>query len=201
MRHSTQRDKKGWSADLIDRYNRSGDDGGIVGLPGGDGDKKANHDDWRSSRGPQNTLFVRWKNIPLPEPHIAGILASGVLHLTRPWKLPGSQGLYSGAGWVLLGTGVAISASAVQAASHIDIERPSVLISTGPYAVSRNPMYIGWTLLYVGGALITRNAWMLASLPGVAGITHRDVLQEEQTLEQAFGEEYLRYQKLVRRYL
>ena len=142
----------------------------------------------------------RWKNIPLPEPHIAGIVASGVLHLTRPRRLPGSQRLYNGAGWVLLGTGVAISASAVRAASGIDIEHPSTLISSGPYAISRNPMYVGWTLLYLGATLVTRNAWMVASLPIVAGVIHRDVLREEPTLEQAFGEEYLRYRKLVRRY-
>ena len=94
-----------------------------------------------------------------------------------------------------------ISAFAVRAASDIDLERPSSLISTGPYAISRNPMYIGWTLLYLGAALFTRNAWMVASLPIVGGIIHREVLREEHTLEQAFGEEYLRYRKLVRRYL
>lgn len=142
----------------------------------------------------------RWKNIPLPEPHIAGVLASGVLQLTRPWRLPGSQRRCRGAGWVLIGTGVAISASAVRAASGIDIEHPSTLISSGPYAISRNPMYVGWTLLYLGTTLVTRNAWMAASLPIVAGTIHRDVLREELTLEQAFGEEYLRYRKLVRRY-
>lgn len=143
----------------------------------------------------------RWKNIPLPEAHIAGVLASVALHLTCPWKVPGSRRLYSGAGWALVETGVAISASAVRAASRIDMELPSILVSTGPYAISRNPMYVGWTLLYLGGALIMRNAWMVASLPVVAGIIHRDVLQEERALEQVFGEEYLRYRKLVRRYL
>lgn len=143
----------------------------------------------------------RWTNIPLPEPHLMGILASGVLHLTLPWRLPRGRWLGSSAGWTLLGTGVAMSASAVRAASDVDLERPSTLISSGPYAISRNPMYVGWILLYLGGALITRNAWMVASLPIVAGIIHRDVLREEPTLEQAFGEEYLRYRKLVRRYL
>lgn len=143
----------------------------------------------------------RWKNIPLPEPHMAGILFSGVLHLARPWKLPGNRRLYSGVGWTLVGTGIAISAFAVRAASAIDLERPSSLISTGPYAISRNPMYIGWTLLYLGAALITRSAWMVASLPPVGGIIHWEVLREEHTLEQRFGEEYLRYRKLIRRYL
>ncbi len=132
---------------------------------------------------------------------MVGILASAVLYLVHPWRLPSGRRLYSGAGWTLVGTGIAISASAVRAASDVDLERPSTLISTGPYAISRNPMYVGWTLLYLGAALITRNAWMVASLPAVAGINHRDVLREEHTLEQTFGGEYLRYRKLVRRYL
>jgi protein-S-isoprenylcysteine O-methyltransferase Ste14 len=132
---------------------------------------------------------------------MAGILTSGVLHLVRPWRLPGSRRLYSGAGWTLAGTGFAISALAVRAASGVALMRSSALISTGPYAISRNPMYFGWTLLYLGVALVTRNAWMVASLPIVVRLVHREVLREEQVLEQAFGEEYLRYRKLVRRYL
>jgi protein-S-isoprenylcysteine O-methyltransferase Ste14 len=100
-----------------------------------------------------------------------------------------------------VGAGVAISASAVGAASDVNLERPSTLISAGPYAISRNPMYVGWTLLYVGGALITQNAWMVGSVPVVAGLIHRDVLREEHTLERAFGEDYVRYRKRVRRYL
>jgi protein-S-isoprenylcysteine O-methyltransferase Ste14 len=132
---------------------------------------------------------------------MAGILVSGVLHLIRPWRLYESKRPYRGAGWTLVGAGVAISASAVRAASEVDLERPSTLISSGPYAISRDPMYVGWTLLYLGVALITRNAWMVASFPAVAGLIHRDVLREEHTLESSFGEDYTRYRKLVRRYL
>lgn len=143
----------------------------------------------------------RWANVPLPEPHVAGILASGVLHLARPRRLPGSRSFYSGAGWTLVGAGVAISASAVRAASDVDLERPSTLVSSGLYAISRNPMYVGWTLIYLGGALVTRNAWMVASLPVVAGLIHRDVLREEYALERAFGEDYILYRRLVCRYL
>jgi protein-S-isoprenylcysteine O-methyltransferase Ste14 len=154
-----------------------------------------------SQRADGSSSSWRWTNIPLPEPYIAGILASGVLHLARPWRLPGSRRLHNGAGCPLVGAGVAISTSAVRAASDVNLERPTTLISAGPYASSRNPMYVGWTLLYLGVALVTRNAWMVASLPVVAGIIHRDVLREEHTLERAFGEEYDRYRVLVRRYL
>ena len=62
-------------------------------------------------------------------------------------------------------------------------------------------MYVGWALLYVGGALITRNAWMVASVPVVAELIHLEVLREEHILEQTFGEEYVHYRKQVRRYL
>jgi protein-S-isoprenylcysteine O-methyltransferase Ste14 len=143
----------------------------------------------------------RWDNTPLAEPHLVGILLSGALHLAQPWKLPGSRRLYSGVGWTLVGAGVAISASAVRAASDVDLERPSELVSTGPYARSRNPMYVGWTLLYLGVALITRNSWMFLSLPLVGGIMHREVLREEHALEGVFEEEYFRYRKQVRRYV
>jgi protein-S-isoprenylcysteine O-methyltransferase Ste14 len=143
----------------------------------------------------------RWNNIALPEPHIIGMLASGALHLARPWRLPGDKRLYKSAGWILVGAGVAISASAVRVASDVDLERPSTLVLTGPYALSRNPMYVAWTLLYLGGAFVARNTWMVASLPLVGGIIHREVLREEHTLEGTFGEEYSRYRKLVRRYV
>ena len=155
----------------------------------------------RAERTGKSSSSWRWDNIPLPEPHIVGFLASGVLHLARPWRLPRSRCLNSCAGWTLVGTGVAISASAVRTASNVDLERPSTLISSGSYAISRNPMYVGWTLLYLGAALITRNAWMVASLPVVAEAIHWDVLREEHTLEGAFGEDYARYRKRVRRYL
>jgi protein-S-isoprenylcysteine O-methyltransferase Ste14 len=149
----------------------------------------------------ETTTSWRWNNVPLPEPHMAGILLSAALHLVRPWRLPGSRRLYSGVGWTLVVAGVAISAWAVRAASDADLERPSKLVSTGPYARSRNPMYVGWTSLYLAVAFITRNAWMLLSLPPVAGIIPREVLREEHALEETFEEEYFRYRKLVRRYV
>ena len=149
----------------------------------------------------KTTTSWKWDNTPLPEPHLAGILLSGALHLARPWRLPGSKRLYSSVGWTLVGAGVVISASAVRAASDVDLERPSELVSIGPYTRSRNPMYVGWTLLYLGVALITRNSWMFLSLPLVGSTIHREVLREEHALEGAFEEEYFRYRKQVRRYV
>jgi protein-S-isoprenylcysteine O-methyltransferase Ste14 len=152
---------------------------------------------------PTDETTVSWRsnNLPLPEPHIVGILLSTALHLAHPWRLHGNRRLHRGVGWTLVGAGVAISSSAVRAAYDVDLERTSALVSTGPYAISRNPMYVGWTSLYLGAALITQNTWMFLSLPLVGGIIHREVLREEEALEGAFEEEYFRYRKLVRRYI
>jgi protein-S-isoprenylcysteine O-methyltransferase Ste14 len=143
----------------------------------------------------------RWTNVPIPETHVIGFLAGGTLHLAHPWRLPGNRWLYRGAAGTLLGTGVSICASAVLAASDADFSRPSTLIRSGPYAVSRNPMYVGWTLVYLGVALVTRSAWLAASLPAVVGATHREVLREELRLQRAFGRDYVEYRNRVRRYL
>jgi len=43
-------------------------------------------------------------------------------------------------------------------------------------------MYVGWTVLYVGIALVLNTAWPLVLLPVVIMLTHRSVLREERRL-------------------
>ena len=165
-----------------------------------DGHKPSN----RASEPIRSTVVSsswKWDNVPFPEPHLAALLAGGALHVVRPWRLPGGRWWYALAGWPLVGAGVAISASAVRAVAVVELERPTTIVTTGPYARSRNPMYLGWTLLYLGTGLAARNAWMIAALPVVIGAIHREVLREEQALERVFGPAYVRYRTRVRRYL
>jgi protein-S-isoprenylcysteine O-methyltransferase Ste14 len=87
-------------------------------------------------------------------------------------------------------------------AGKIDVEAPTKLLTGGPYSFSRNPMYIGWTLIYLGTALAANSVWMIALLPIVMVFTHvTDVRNEERFLAEKFGNEYLEYQGRVRRYL
>ena len=81
--------------------------------------------------------------------------------------------------------------------------RPTtVLIFSGPYRFSRNPMYIGLTLLYAGLMIYLHLPWGLIFLPVVIWlITIWVILPEEKYLAQKFGAEYLNYKSTVRRWI
>jgi protein-S-isoprenylcysteine O-methyltransferase Ste14 len=144
---------------------------------------------------------VRLRNVPLPEPSLIGMGAALVLDRLWPRRLPGSRSLHGVLGWSLLGAGGALVATAWIAAGHVDLEHPARLVRTGPYAFSRNPMYLGWVLLQLGTALTVGSAWMVAIVPLSAGWLHGEVLREERGLDDALGEEFRQWQATVPRYI
>jgi protein-S-isoprenylcysteine O-methyltransferase Ste14 len=81
--------------------------------------------------------------------------------------------------------------------------RPSsALVTTGPFRFSRNPMYVGVTLLYVGVAIWVNTVWPLLFLPVILIVMHYGVVvREEAYLERIFGDEYRQYARRVRRWL
>ena len=80
-------------------------------------------------------------------------------------------------------------------------ETPRAMITTGLYARSRNPIYLGDALMLAGTAL----AWDAASLILVpvfmAVITRRFILGEEAGLRATFGADFDAYAARVRRWL
>ena len=104
-------------------------------------------------------------------------------------------------GWPLIAAGIWISIRAAMEAGDVSVESPTKLLTTGPYARSRNPMYVGWTLLYLGIALAANSVWITALLPAVIAFTHLfDIRREERILKEEFGDQYAEYQERVRRY-
>jgi len=91
---------------------------------------------------------------------------------------------------------------AVSEVRQIYVEEPTKLITTGPYALSRNPMYVAWTKLQLGVSFVVNTAWPVVFLIGAILYTHFFVVpREERDLERRFENEYRRYRKDVRRYL
>jgi protein-S-isoprenylcysteine O-methyltransferase Ste14 len=143
----------------------------------------------------------RWRNIPIPEAHLVGLGTGILLQVVTPWRPPWPAWIGHGCGWSLLLAGLAFGTWAVRTAAAVDLERPGQLVDSGPYAHSRNPMYVAWTLGYVGVALVAGTAWPLLLLPVVLVVTHIVVRREERSLERRFGDAYSSYKTSVRRYL
>jgi protein-S-isoprenylcysteine O-methyltransferase Ste14 len=76
------------------------------------------------------------------------------------------------------------------------------LVIWGPYRMTRNPMYVGLTLAYLGEAALQRQLWPLLFLPLVLLYVNGAVIPlEEARLHETFGSEYEAYRARVRRWL
>ncbi|HEY2431691.1 MAG TPA: isoprenylcysteine carboxylmethyltransferase family protein [Vicinamibacterales bacterium] len=81
-------------------------------------------------------------------------------------------------------------------------ESSARLVTWGPYRFSRNPMYVGLTIAYVGEAFLLRQVWPVPLLTVVLAYVNWAVIPIEQArLTDVFGEEYVAYQRRVRRWL
>lgn len=83
----------------------------------------------------------------------------------------------------------------------IDTGHPDRLVTTGVFALSRNPIYVAFGLVLLGEFLVLPN-WILLIYAGAgAWLFHRQVLREERYLKEFYGKEYSDYCKRVRRYV
>jgi len=136
------------------------------------------------------------RNIPLPEPHLIGLGVGLAAGSVEQWTLPLPAWLRI-AGLSLPIGGLVLATWATRASRDTRLAHPDQLIVHGPYAASRNPMYVGWTLAYLGLA----SGWLLALLPGVLLAMHVAVRHEERRLLALFGQTYSAYAATVRRYI
>jgi protein-S-isoprenylcysteine O-methyltransferase Ste14 len=83
----------------------------------------------------------------------------------------------------------------------IDVDQPGRLVTTGIFAVSRNPIYAGFLVFLVGQLLVFPNWVPLIYLVAATGLFHRQVLREEEFMRQRYGREYAEYCRRVRRYV
>ena len=81
-------------------------------------------------------------------------------------------------------------------------EPSTALVVAGPYAFTRNPIYIGFVLAYFGLAIMLTSLWLLLLLIPVLAVLQRGVVEREEAyLERQFGDAYRKYQSRVPRWL
>ena len=144
---------------------------------------------------------MRWSNIPVPEPHVAAIVGAAALHFVLPLRIPLARGTRLALAAPMLATGIWLAAWAVASAGDTDVENESTLVTDGAYAVTRNPMYVGWSVGVLGLAFATGSAWLLAGWVAAVRALDRDIEVEEARLLQRFGQTFAAYRARVPRYL
>ena len=78
---------------------------------------------------------------------------------------------------------------------------PTRLVTTGPYALIRNPMYLGHIIFMIGLTLFSRSPLALALTVFHTWWLDKRADEDESLLEGRFGAEYREYMRQVRRWL
>ncbi|MBZ9856812.1 isoprenylcysteine carboxylmethyltransferase family protein [Mesorhizobium sp. CA13] len=141
--------------------------------------------------------------------YIAAIAISIALGLLFPLPWIGDLlgDLLYAAGWVALFGVAALWFTAIRTMTRAKTTLnpnavPDHLVTSGPFGVSRNPMYLANTLLLIGVAFISGIVWFLPLAFIAAFVTQKVAVEkEEKMLAAKFGKKYRDYAKRVRRWI
>ncbi len=154
---------------------------------------------------PENTDHAQ---IPLPPPLIfLGYLVSAlILNWAVPFAIPWTTALRVAGGLAVVG-GLWLARSAVSQMmkAHTTPDprtATTALVTAGPYRFTRNPIYLGFFLIYLGFTLLAGTLWGLLLSPFLLGTVTRSIIHaEEAYLKRKFKEEYTKYSSRVRQWL
>jgi protein-S-isoprenylcysteine O-methyltransferase Ste14 len=134
---------------------------------------------------------------------LIGLVVGRLLHIGgfAPHR---SLSLYLGGVLTIGGAALVLAAAGLFRRLHTNV-KPSqpatTLVTSGLYRRTRNPMYLGMSLLYAGPALILDSILALLLLPIVLIVIQTQVIaREERYLEGRFGDDYRSYRQRVRRW-
>ena len=83
----------------------------------------------------------------------------------------------------------------------IDEDNPAELVTTGAFAISRNPIYVCFLAFFFGLFLVHSNIVITLAFVAFALVIHRQIIREEKFLVSYYGEKFEEYCSRVRRYL
>jgi protein-S-isoprenylcysteine O-methyltransferase Ste14 len=106
---------------------------------------------------------------------------------------------------VVLGIGINLWTDSIFKKSNTTVkpyEKPTSLEVSGPFRISRHPMYLGMEAILLGDAIILGSiVAFIFPIIFVILIESMFIPLEEKNLESVFGEKYLEYKRRVRRWL
>lgn len=123
------------------------------------------------------------------------------LALALPGRIAVSSAL-SGLGFVFAIAGMIAFRTAMTTVNPMRPGAAAVLVTSGVYRLSRNPMYVGLLLTLGGWAVFLAHTLAFLFLPAFIAYMNRfQISPEEEALSSKFGKEFAAYQQSVRRWL
>ena len=123
------------------------------------------------------------------------------LQIPRGARIAGSL-LIAACGLLIAESGVFAFRRAQTTVNPMNIEAASRLVVTGIYKHSRNPMYVGVTMILLAWGLYLAAPWAWIGPPAFALYIRRfQILPEERVMQAKFGAAYDDYRRRVRRWL
>ncbi len=144
--------------------------------------------------------------VPPPLVFLGYLVGAVVLNRLLPFPEPWSRVLRTVGGIAIL-AGFALSAVAVlamfKARTSPDPHQPTTaLVTRGPYRFTRNPIYLGFLLIFLGFTLLAGTLWGLVLSPLLIWtVTAAVIHAEESYLGSKFTDEYAAYRRRARRWI
>ena len=164
----------------------------------------------KAPAGPQVTDATTADVITRPPLLFLGAVLIGFV-LDRLLRLPFPATGVDRAHWVVgvsvIVAGLALGGAGIRNFARIgtpvrSIEPTRALATTGIHGMSRNPIYLGMFLIYLGIGVAAQSLWtLILTLPLAIAVRYGVVAREEAYLERRFGDAYLEYKRRVRRWL
>ncbi len=133
---------------------------------------------------------------------IGVLIANWLIPFPTPWTIPlrVAGAIIAIAGFFLAGS--AISQMRKAHTSPDPHHAVAALVTGGPYRFTRNPIYLGFLLIYLGFTLLAGTLWGLIVSPFLIWtITGAAIHAEEVYLDGKFGDQYKEYRSRVRRWI
>ena len=137
---------------------------------------------------------------------IAAVVAGLALQYFYPWSLGfGPPRRVLGVAMIALGLGLDVWAIRTMRRAETNIfpnRAADKLVDYGPFAISRNPIYLGSTLVVLGIAGALDSGWFVLAAVACAGLNYMLAIRREEThMALTFGPAWERYAKRTPRWI
>jgi protein-S-isoprenylcysteine O-methyltransferase Ste14 len=144
--------------------------------------------------------------VPPPLVFLGYLLGALLLNRAVPFPIPWMDPAHAAGGIaVLIGLalgGAAVAAMVRQHTSPGPHEPSTTLVTDGPFGFTRNPIYLGFLLIYLGFSWLAGTFWGLLLSPFLlATVTRAIIKPEEKYLGGKFAADYSSYRSRVRRWI